>query len=132
MVKSAPHNVARSTGSITPAIATARKAARLAAEVKNAAEVEMLKNEIEEAVAAGDHVYASAVYSIYKTVSKNAAFGKSREIQLIENGFVYHSTHSVLWKLEAEANRIRKDFAAFAVYKNVNGTHLYVLSLKGV
>ena len=131
MAKSAPHNVARQTGPITPAMAAARKAARLEKEAKLAADLEMVKEEINSVRAEDSPTYKNALISIYKTVSKNQANNKSREIQLIEAGFVYHSTHSIKASAEAAANRIRKEYAAFSIYKNVNGIHLYVLPLKG-
>lgn len=131
MAKSAPHNVARQTGSITPAMAAARKAARLAAEAKHAVDVESLKEEINSNHAENDPFYKSALVSILKTVSKNHANGKSREIQAIEAGYVYHSTHSIMWKLEHEVTKIRDKIAGFGVVKNVNGIHLYVKPLKG-
>ena len=124
--------VSRQIGVITPAMAAARKAARLEKEAKTAAELNMVEHEIGEALKNGDHQLAAIHLSLYKTVSKNQDSGKSREIQLIDAGFVYHSTYPLKAMAEMEVNKIRKEFASFSIYKNVNGFHVYVLPIKGI
>ena len=131
MAKFVPQNVARKTGSIGPAEAAARKAARLEKEAKNAADLESVKSEIRGDFAAENPFYKNALISIFNTVSKNQANGKSREIQLIDAGYVYHSTISAKYSPKEEIAKLRGKYASFGLVKNVNGIHLYVLPLKG-
>lgn len=129
--KSVPPIVARQTGPITPAIAAARKAARIEKEAKTAAGLESMKNEISSEFADRNPHYKAACVSIYQTVSKSQANGKSREIQLIDAGYIYHSTISIKFNPKQVMADLRGKYAGFGLVKNVNGLHLYVLPLKG-